>query len=172
MKYNRIYLVGFTGAGKSTFGKKIAHWLSWKFIDLDFWIEQNEGLSISEIFEIKGEAYFRKLEHLALLETSKMQETVVACGGGTPIFFNQMDWINEHGLSIYINTSKDNIIGRLRKNQSTRPMLKRMHGKQIADWVHKNHEVRSPIYQQSKISFDSKNDNFNELVLNIRKSIE
>ena len=98
------------GSGKSSWGKKLANALQYSFVDLDKLIEQREELSIEEIFNEKGEEYFRNLEQKYLLETVVMNHVVISCGGGTPCYHNNMDLINANGISFYLNGA----IGKIR----------------------------------------------------------
>ncbi|MFN5829806.1 MAG: shikimate kinase, partial [Bacteroidota bacterium] len=85
-----VYLTGFMGSGKTTVGKKLAAQLNYTFIDLDSYIEKQEGRSISELFNEHGENYFREVEHQCLQTLLKLEKLVIACGGGTPCFYDAM----------------------------------------------------------------------------------
>jgi shikimate kinase len=99
----RIFLIGFMGCGKSTIGKKLAKTLSCKFIDLDKYIERKTGESIQQIFKEKGEKYFRVLETESLMEICESDNLVIATGGGTPCFFDNMQRILARQLFHYCN---------------------------------------------------------------------
>lgn len=110
----KIFLTGMPGSGKSTAGKQLAALLSCPFIDLDDEIEKMAGTDIPTIFSTHGEAHFRELERKALLRvTEDPGEAVVATGGGTPCFFDNMDVINKNGISVFIDVSLDELISRL-----------------------------------------------------------
>jgi shikimate kinase len=93
------------GSGKSSFGKKLANNLKYTFVDLDKLISINENESIESIFKTKGDAYFREMEHKYLLESTSYHQTVVSCGGGTPSFHNNMNIINNCGISVYLKAN-------------------------------------------------------------------
>src|SRR6185503_20434689 len=99
----KIFLLGLPGSGKTTLGKELSNALRLPFVDLDSEIERLEGKKISEIFAANGEEYFRNLESSELRKrcTSK-GEFVMATGGGTPCFFDNMEWINRAGKSIFL----------------------------------------------------------------------
>src|SRR5437773_11285939 len=97
-----IFLMGFMGSGKTFFGKQLAQLLNYEFIDLDELIGKNEGATIAEIFFSKGEAYFRSKESSLLKSLSQNENAVIATGGGTPCFHDNMKWMNEHGITVYL----------------------------------------------------------------------
>lgn len=119
----RIFLIGFMGSGKTTVGNALARKLNFSFTDMDSYIENKTGKSISEIFATEGEEKFRKTEHKALIEISKKDDIVVSCGGGTPCFYNNIDIINKKGLSVYIKYPIGKLKSRLLPNMGKRPML-------------------------------------------------
>jgi shikimate kinase len=121
----KLYLIGLPGSGKSFLGRKLADEAKIPFIDLDQVIEQEAGVSISKIFSEKGEDYFRNLEAVALRKQSKAPDFVMACGGGTPCFHDNMKFINESGMSIFLNTALSVIIHRVEKTgqKEIRPLL-------------------------------------------------
>ena len=120
-----IYLIGLPGVGKTTIGKQLAESLHYNFIDLDDEIEKSIGLNIPEIFNTRGEKYFREIEKLALHKTFNFTQTVVACGGGTPCFFDNLTQINKNGKSIYLKASSLEINSRLPLSElEKRPLFK------------------------------------------------
>lgn len=120
---HKIILLGFMGCGKSTIGKVLAKQLSYKFVDLDDEIEKTAKATISKIFESKGEAYFRKLESKVLKSTLKEKQNIVlALGGGTPCYNDNMKWINKYP-SFYIRCGVDVLTKRLAKEKSHRPII-------------------------------------------------
>lgn len=120
----KVYLVGLPGSGKSFLGKKLAEEAKIPFIDLDQAIEQEAGVSVSKIFSEKGEDYFRNLEAAVLRQQSKTPDFVMACGGGTPCFHDNMKFINESGESIFLNIPVAEIVKRLNAmEKQTRPLL-------------------------------------------------
>ena len=119
----RIALVGYMGSGKTTVGKLLAHTLGFRFVDLDEWIERSEGCSIRELFASKGEAYFRLCESLALQKQLTTDDSVVlATGGGTPCFSNNMNILNEHFTTVYLKSSPFMIRKRLTGSED-RPLF-------------------------------------------------
>ena len=120
----RIFLIGLPGAGKTTMGLDLAVDLGIQFVDLDQDIEKAAKLSVSEIFEEQGEAHFRQLEKLHLEKVIDESDSfVMATGGGTPCFFNNLDTMKQSGEVVYINTPIETIEDRLKKD-SSRPLMK------------------------------------------------
>lgn len=120
----RIYLVGMPGSGKSTSGKRFAKAMVWGFADLDKLIQLRSGKSIPAIFEEQGEAAFRELEQQCLYETAASQFLVVACGGGTAAWADNMDWMLQQGLVIWLDISAAELKRRILEGRSERPLFK------------------------------------------------
>ena len=112
-----FFLLGFMGSGKSHWGKLWAAEYKLGFIDMDEEIEINERKTVSEIFDSKGEEYFRSLEADLLRTYEKLGSSIIACGGGTPCYHDNMKWMNEHGLTIYLSAKPEEILRRLMKTQ-------------------------------------------------------
>ncbi|NJM14306.1 MAG: shikimate kinase [Bacteroidales bacterium] len=110
-----VFLVGFMGSGKTTIGKKLAHLLGKAFIDMDEYIENKQGKTIAEIFSAVGEETFRALEKEKLCELVKLNNTVISTGGGAPCFHNNMQLMNAHAETIYIQVPNEVINGKVKK---------------------------------------------------------
>jgi len=151
MQHSRIYLIGFMGSGKSYAGRHLAPKLDFEFLDLDYLIEQRNQMSVSEIFARKGEEMFRHLEREALEGTAFLEQTVISCGGGTPCFYDNMAWINRHGLSVFIHTSTDLIAQRLRRGQEKRPLIKGLSDSELKAFIAGKLNERLPYYQQAMV---------------------
>lgn len=145
----RISLVGMPAAGKSTLGKKIADSLGYTFIDLDHLIVDVEKLSIPEIFSQYGEEYFRKVEEKALKIALSHENTVLATGGGTPCFFDNMAYINAHSLSIWIDLSIDDLVTRLLRSQH-RPLYQ-LPEKELYHKINETYQKRVFFYERAKL---------------------
>ena len=118
-----LFLIGFMASGKTTFGKALSKKKNLRFIDLDEYIEQSEGMSISDIFREYGEEGFRKIERKALLAVADMQSTVIACGGGTPCFFDNMEVMNDAGTTLFLKASIPVLVERLHMENAKRPLV-------------------------------------------------
>jgi len=112
-----VYLLGLPGVGKTTLGRQISEKLSFNFIDLDAEIEESVGLTIPEVFNHRGEEYFRELEKIELQKTFNYENTIVATGGGTPCFFDNMDQMSSKGVTIYLRSTPEKIVQGLSKDE-------------------------------------------------------
>lgn len=146
----RIYLVGFMGSGKSSVGRRLAKKLDYDFVDLDTEVEQQVGMDIPEIFLKYGESHFRKLEEKALLSTSHLHKAIIATGGGTPCFFENMKFINEQGASVYLRMSPASLAYRLEHAQKQRPLVENLKGEDLLAYIEEKLKEREPYYLQAK----------------------
>ena len=163
-----FFLNGFMGSGKSHWGKIWATHYKLGFIDLDEVIEQEEGKPVVDIFESKGEEYFRELEAKKLREITEIKNTIIACGGGTPCFKNNMEWMNEHGISIYLSATPEEILRRLVKGQAQRPLIKKLNHAELLFFIQQKLKEREPFYNQANIilpSADVTEHTFEEKIL-------
>ncbi len=149
----KIYLIGLSGVGKSTIGKELSSRLSLDYIDLDFEIEKHEGISISEIFQMKGEDAFRKTEMEQLILQKTKTDIVISTGGGTPYFFNNMDWMLESGIVIYLQLPIVKIAARL-QNSYSRPLLPSENKSELENQLKDQLKLREVYYNQAHISFN------------------
>ena len=149
----RIYLIGFMGSGKSHTGKLLAAKLGIPAIDLDEQIEVQEGKTISALFQTLGEDRFRALERQALHATSQWENAIISCGGGTPCFYDNMQWMNEHGLTIYLHTQEALLLERLQKESAVRPLLADKEQLSLAEHIHQLFQKRLQWYLQAQIVY-------------------
>ena len=171
MKFDKVFLIGFMGCGKTTFGRKLAKQLEWDFIDLDDYIESEQKASIQEIFSDKGEAYFRGLESNALEEASKWEKTVISTGGGTPCFNNNISFINNIGLSIYIKLSPEVLKSRLKGGKSKRPLIANLSDAELLSFIKNKLAERSVDYSKSEITFEYSIDREASFTENLRTKL-
>jgi len=161
-----FFLIGLPGCGKSTLGKKFAHVLKHPFYDLDHLIEAGENLKIAELFMHHGEQKFRELEQKYLRETHGFEKAVVATGGGTPCFFNNMEVINNLGMSVFLDVPPKEIAHRLSETGiAKRPMLKGKSREEICVTLEHIRHIRLPFYQQSHITISNPDIQFSENLL-------
>lgn len=152
----KLYLVGLPGSGKSSFGKELAREAKVPFIDLDQIIEREMGMPVSQLFTEKGEDYFRNLEAVTLRQQSKEPEFVMACGGGTPCFHNNMKFINDTGISVFLNTPIPEILNRLNSaEQQTRPLMADTTQESLEQKLKALLEKRIGFYGTAKIILDN-----------------
>lgn len=152
---NTIFLIGYMGSGKSTLGKKLASRLGIAFFDLDQLIIEQISLSIPDFFERYGEEAFREKESEVLRNVDTAVLQVVAVGGGTPCFYDNMQWMNDHGKTIYLQLSAKALWTRLdRSDVSKRPVLQGLKGDELLDFVSEKLQEREPYYLQAQYAID------------------
>lgn len=142
----RIFLIGFMGAGKSALGKGLAAELGLKFIDLDKEIEKHFSKDVAAIFATEGEDVFRDTESQKLAEAIEGDDFVLATGGGTPCFGDNMAQMSESGTTIYLKMSTDHLVQRLEPESETRPLLGGKKGHELWTLVHELLQEREPDY--------------------------
>ncbi len=161
----KIFLVGFMGSGKTHWGKLLGEKLNLPFFDLDEQIIANEGKSVEDIFLEYGEEYFRLLEKDVLhILTESHESFIMATGGGTPCFFNNIDYLKKNGLSIWINTSVDVLYNRLLVDSDKRPLIKNLTDIELRDFISKKFSDRKIFYQQAELIIDDELIKLNEFV--------
>lgn len=143
----RIYLVGMMGVGKTTLGKQLAKQLRYSFLDTDKAIELSEGKSVAAIFEQHGELYFREIEQRVLKTTGTRNHIVIATGGGTPCYYNNIEWMNQHGTTIYLKAEASFIISRVSLFRDKRPLLKGKSDGELKKIIEDLLEARTPYYE-------------------------
>lgn len=146
----RIFLVGYMGVGKTTYGRMLASALGLQFYDLDHYISQRRQRTISQIFSEKGADGFRLIERNLLHEVAEFEDVVVSCGGGTPCFFDNMDYLNAQGTTIYLKAPADFIINHLLKSATERPLLAGKTNEELGEFVRSQLKEREIFYNKSK----------------------
>ena len=148
----KIFLIGFMGCGKTHWGKILSEKLHVPFFDLDEKIVEDAKMSISEIFQTKGEEHFRLLEKEVLHLLSESHENfVMATGGGTPCFYNNIDYLKKQGTVVWINCTTDCLYNRLIKEKSKRPLIKNISDKDLKAYIIKKYSSRKIFYQQATV---------------------
>jgi shikimate kinase len=145
-----IFLIGFMGSGKTTLGRKLASRLGYEFMDLDHILEAKVGMTIAQYFSVHGEDAFRKLESELLKQIPYPENAVVSTGGGLPCFFDNIDWMNAHGKTVYINLSPKTLADRLENEKDKRPVL-RDHGPNLVNFIEGKLAERDKFYKQAQI---------------------
>ena len=150
----KIFVIGYMASGKTTFGKALAQKLGVAFIDLDEYIEQQTSKKIHQIFEESGEETFREIERQMLRKAIEAEpDAVVACGGGTPCFFDNMSFLNDNGITIFLETSTPVLIERLQSENMSRPLMAGKTDEEIEQKVLSQLCERLPFYMESKLKW-------------------
>ena len=147
----RVYLVGYMGAGKTTLSRKLAAQLALKSADLDDIFESRYKISIPDFFRKYDEALFRRLESELLKETSGTDNIIYSTGGGTACFYDNMDWMNRHGITVYLQMDPVSIVHRLTHARKKRPLVKSKTGDELLEFVREHLRQRNIFYSQAKI---------------------
>jgi shikimate kinase len=152
---NRVYLIGIMGSGKTHLGRLLAQEMQLSFIDLDEEVAEKEGISVSAIFEQFGEDHFRLLEAAELRTTSlRLPDAVIACGGGTPCFHGNMDFMLKHGIVIWLHPEIETVVERIWKAKQKRPLIAKAETKEeVAEIISSIVEKRKPWYAQAHFTF-------------------
>ena len=146
----RVFLIGFMGCGKTHWGRELGRRLNIPFFDLDEKIEEHEGKPIVQIFAEEGEEYFRMVEKDILHILTESHETfVMACGGGTPCFFNNIDYLKKKGAVVWINCSIDCLYQRLKKEKDQRPLIRSIPDDELKAYIVRKFSDRKIFYQQA-----------------------
>lgn len=167
---NRIILIGYMGAGKTTVGKALAKELNIPFYDLDWYIESRMRKTVAQIFAEKGEEGFRKIEHNMLHEVAEFEDVIVSCGGGTPCFFDNMDYLNQQGQVVYLKASPEVLYKHLLMGKVERPLLKGKSPEELIVFIKEQLEKREPFYTKARYTLDvSLMDNYEKIKITITK---
>lgn len=146
----RIILIGYMGAGKTTIGKALAKELNLPFYDLDWYIESRMRKKVAEIFEEKGEEGFRKIEQNMLHEVAEFEDVVISCGGGTPCFFDNMDYLNQQGDVVYLKGTPEVLQAHLKMGKGVRPLLLGKSDEELKVFIAEQLQKREEYYLKAK----------------------
>ncbi len=160
----KIFLIGMMGSGKSYWSKQLAKKLKCGAYDLDHLIEMNEEKTIAEIFAEDGESYFRKTESKILKWFGEKRIFVLATGGGTPCFHDNMEWMNQHGTTIWIDESVEVLTERLKPEKDHRPLIKNLSDDELKNFLSKKLEERKPFYEQCAIHLQEKDIQLKKII--------
>ena len=151
----RIFLTGYMGAGKTTLGKAFARKLNLPFVDLDWYMEERFHKTVGELFVERGEAGFRELEKNMLHEVGAFEDVVISTGGGAPCFFDNMDFMNRNGKTVFLNVHPDVLFRRLRVAKQQRPILQGKQDDELKEFIIRALEKRTPFYSQAQYVFNA-----------------
>lgn len=148
----RIYIIGYMGSGKSTVSEKLAKKLHLLRFDLDELFEQRFKIDISRFFEKYDEPLFRKLESRLLKETVLLNDVVISTGGGTPCFYDNMEWMKQYGITVYLEMNPKSLVSRLKASKRKRPLMKdKSSADQLLEYVQNHLRKRNIWYSQADI---------------------
>lgn len=151
----RIFLTGYMGAGKTTLGKAFARELCISFIDLDWYIEERFHKTVGELFRERGEDGFRELERNILHEVADFENVVISTGGGAPCFFDNMEFMNRTGKTVFLDVRPDVLFRRLCVAKQQRPILQNKQDDELKAFIIQALEKRMPFYRQAHYIFNA-----------------
>ncbi|MBP6577314.1 MAG: shikimate kinase [Chryseobacterium sp.] len=168
-----ISLLGYMGSGKSHISKNLSQKINFKLIDLDQKISEQHGISIPEIFQTRGEIYFRKEEKRILEQLLNSEENLIlSLGGGTPVYYNNMNIINEKSKSIFLRASVNTLTNRVLLQKNSRPLISKLEDSDIPEFIAKHLFERNPYYSQAHFSIDTDSKSASEISEEIIKKLE
>ena len=168
--YRRIILIGYMGAGKTTVGRALARELGLQFYDLDWYIENRRRKKVPQIFAEVGEEGFRQIEHNMLHEVAEFEDVVISCGGGTPCFFDNIDYMNQQGQVVYLHCSPEVLHGHLLMGKTERPLLKGKSPEELISFITEQLASREPYYNKARYRLDvSLMDNYDKIKITVEK---
>jgi shikimate kinase len=142
------------GSGKTTVGKALSKETGMMFYDLDWYIESRMRKSVSQIFAERGEEGFRKIEYNMLHEVAEFEDVIISCGGGTPCFFDNMDYLNQQGDVIYLKATPETLYKHLLMAKIERPLLKGKSAEELIAYITEHLKERSPFYEKARHILD------------------
>ena len=149
-----IILIGYMGSGKTTVGRQLALSLGVTFYDLDWYIEMRYHRTVAQIFAEKGEDGFREIERNMLHEAAEFQDIVLSCGGGTPCFFDNMEYMNSLAETVYLKATPEVLAMHLKMGKIERPLIKGKTDEELLQYIRDSLKVREPFYNQAKHTLD------------------
>jgi shikimate kinase len=166
----RIVLIGYMGSGKTTVGRALAKEIGLPFYDLDWYIESRMRKKISQIFAERGEEGFRKIECNMLHEVAEFEDVVISCGGGTPCFFDNIDYLNQQAQVVYLRCEPEVLHKHLLMGKGDRPLLKGKTPDELIEYIRQQLELREPYYTKARYTLDvSLMDNTEKIKITIEK---
>ncbi|MBQ8096502.1 MAG: shikimate kinase [Prevotella sp.] len=166
----RIILIGYMGAGKTTIGRALSRELGIPFYDLDWYIETRHHTTVARIFAERGEEAFRRIERAMLHEVAEFEDVVISCGGGTPCFFDNIDYMNRQGQVVYLKASPQVLVRHLQMGHGRRPLLAGKSPDELLTHVTRQLQLREPYYAKARYTLDvNLLDNFEKIKTSIEK---
>lgn len=164
----RIILIGYMGSGKTTVGKALSKETGMMFYDLDWYIESRMRKTVAQIFAEKGEEGFRKIEHNMLHEVAEFENVIISCGGGTPCFFGNIDYINQQGEVVYLKATPEVLYRHLLMGKVERPLIKNKTPEELIAYITEQVAKREEFYNKARYTLDvSLMDNYEKIQLSV-----
>lgn len=166
----RIFFIGYMGSGKTTIGKALSKDTGLQFYDLDWYIESRMHKTVKQIFDEQGEEGFRRIEHNMLHEVGEFENVIISCGGGTPCFFDNMDYINQQGDVVYLKASPEVLHKHLKMGKTVRPLLLNKTPEEVEAFIKAQLQERTPFYEKANHTLDvDLMDNYEKIKISVEK---
>ena len=166
----RIILVGYMGSGKTTVGKALSKETGMMFYDLDWYIESRMRKTVSQIFAERGEEGFRQIEYNMLHEVAEFEDVIISCGGGTPCFFDNMDYLNQQGDVVYLKATPETLYKHLLMAKVERPLLKDKSPEELIAYITDHLKERAPFYEKARYTLDvNVLDNHDKIAVSVER---
>ena len=150
----RIILIGYMGAGKTTIGKALAKELNVQFYDLDWYITSRMRKTVAQIFDERGEEGFREIEKNMLHEVAEFEDVIISCGGGTPCFFDNIDYMNQQAPVVYLKVEPETLYMHLKMSKNDRPLLRGKSQDELITFIREQLKLREPFYTKARYTLD------------------
>lgn len=150
----RIILIGYMGSGKTTLGNALSKELGLPFFDLDWYIENRFCRTVSRLFAERGEEGFRHIEREMLHEVAEFEDVIIAAGGGTPCFFDNIDYMNRQAQTVYLKATPEVLFRHLLPGRQKRPLLAGKSDEEMMAYIHESLAQRAPFYEKANYVFD------------------
>ena len=166
----RVIILGYMGAGKTTVGKALAMETGLQFYDLDWYVEERMRKTVPQIFAERGEDGFRRLERTMLHEAAEFEDIILSCGGGTPCFFDNMDYMNSQGDTVYLKADPDVLFAHLRMGKVRRPLLEGKTPEELLGFVTEQLARREQYYLAARHVLDvDLLDNYEKIKVSVER---
>ena len=166
----RIILIGYMGAGNTTIGKALAKELNVQFYDLDWYITSRMRKTVAQIFEERGEEGFREIEKNMLHEVAEFEDVIISCGGGTPCFFDNIDYMNQQAPVVYLKVEPETLYMHLKMSKNDRPLLRGKSQDELITFIREQLKLREPFYTKARYTLDvTLMDDYEKIKISVAK---
>ncbi len=166
----RVIIIGYMGSGKTTVGIELAKRVGFAFYDLDWYIESRMRKTVKQLFDERGEEGFRTIEHNMLHEVAEFENVVVSCGGGTPCFYDNMDYLNNQGKTVYLKAEPKVLLRHLKMGKSIRPLILDKSEQEMKEFIVEQLTNRTPFYEKAQYILDvSLLDNYEKIQTSVEQ---
>ena len=160
----KVYIVGYMGAGKTTAARRLAQRLGWGVADTDALFEEKYKISVNDFFNKYDEPLYRKLESEVLKSTESLENVVVSTGGGTACYFDNMEWMNQHGLTVFLRISPQAAVDRVIHSRHKRPLVEGKTEEELTEFVQRHYTSRLHYYEQAQITVKAEDLDLENLI--------